>query len=547
MKFFITGVIALGLLFSCNMKERADLILINGVVYTADSAFSKCTAFAVKDGKIVATGSDEQILSKYSAGEYVDAERNPVYPGFNDAHGHFFELGESLAMVDLRGTRSYSEIIERLQKAAEGGGKSYLAGDGWDQNDWPDKTMPDNTLLNEIFPDIPVVITRIDYHAVVANDAAINLLGIKPGDPSVPSDEAPVKDGKFTGLFLEKSSERLRLALPSPSLEEYNDMMKRAQSECLRYGVTSLSTAGETLEKIQMLRQFQNSKELKMRIDVWLSATKENTSTFSRPIKEGLINITSIKLYVDGALGSRGAWMIESYSDDSGNRGIKVADDAEYRWYLNWAYDHGFQAATHCIGDAANRYALREYARILEGNNDRRWRIEHSQVIAPSDFEYFRKYNIIPSIQPTHATSDMIWAADRLGPRIKGAYAYKELLDCNGWLPSGTDFPIESVNPVYTFFAAVFRKNSEFYPQGGFEPTNALSREEALRSMTIWAAKASFEDEYKGSLEAGRYADFVILNTDLMTAPEKEVYRAKVIKTFVAGKEVYSDNQSLLP
>ena len=232
--------------------------------------------------------------------------------------------------------------------------------------------------------------------------------------------------------------------------------------------------------------------------------------------------------------------MIEPFSDDPGNMGIKVITDKEFEEYLKWAYDNGFQAATHCIGDMANRMALREYAKLLKGKNDRRWRIEHAQVINPEDMKMFGQYSIIPSIQPTHATSDMIWAADRLGKRISHAYPNKELLKQNGWLPSGTDFPVEEVSTVKTFYAAVFRKNSDNFPAEGFQMENALTREEAIRSMTIWAAKASFEENIKGSIEAGKFADFVILDTDLMTAPEKNILNTKVLETFVAGKRVYS-------
>lgn len=524
------------------MKDSVDLILINGKVYQVDSAFSTCSAFAVKEGKLVAFGTDDEIMNKYSAVKYVDAEQMPVYPGFNDAHAHFFGLGESLGVVDLRGAKSFDEVLDRLSNAGKGKNLNYLLGDGWDQNDWPGGEFPSNEKLTSLFPDIPVILSRIDYHAVIVNEKAIELLGVKPGDRSIPAGEAILENGHFKGIFLEKSADRFKTIIPAPTLKESNEMMDRAQKECFKYGLTSVSTAGEDLDKINLLRQFQNSGDLKIRLDVWLNANSDNVAAFNRPFREGLINISALKLYIDGALGSRGALMLEPYSDDPGNYGIRVISDSELDYYLDWAYNKGFQVATHCIGDAANRIALKAYARYLKGSNDRRWRIEHAQVINPADFELFTKFNIIPSVQPTHATSDMIWAAERLGNRISGAYALKDLLNTNGWLPSGTDFPVEEVNPLYTFYSAVFRKNSDFYPAGGFQTENSLSREDALRSMTIWAAKASFEEGHKGSLEKGKYADFVILDTDIMTAPEKEVRAAKVLKTFVGGKEVWSSN-----
>ncbi len=548
MKKLLYSAIFTALLFSCNMKEKVDLILINGVVYKVDSTFGKCNAFAVKDGKFLAVGTDDEILERYSAAKCIDAEGNTVFPGFNDAHAHFFGLGESLSYVDLRGAHSFAEVVNRLLSAR---GKKrdvkYLLGDGWDQNDWPEKEFPSNKLLSEKFPDIPVVLSRIDYHAVIVNDKAIELLGIKPGDPSIPKGEAIIEEGKFTGTFLENTGERFKTVLPQPTLKEYNEMIESAQRECFKYGLTSVSSAGESLDKIRLLEQFQKSGDLKIRLDVWLSALKENCEAFKRPFRDGLLNFGTLKLYIDGALGSRGALLLEPYSDDPGNKGIRVIGDDELDSYLQWAYNNGFQVATHCIGDAANRIALRAYAKYLRGPNDRRWRIEHAQVVDPSDLPMFKNYNIIPSVQPTHATSDMLWAAERLGKRISYAYAYKDLLKTNGWLPSGTDFPVEEVNPVNTFYSAVFRKNQDDIPAGGFEPANALTREETIRSMTIWAAKASFEEGIKGSIEPGKYADFVILDTDLMTAPENSIRKTKVLNTYVGGSEVWPERQSLLP
>ena len=540
MKNIVLSVALLTLLFSCNMKQKVDLIVINADVYKVDSAFTKCTAFAVKDGKIVAFGKDDEIMNFYNASEYLDAEQKYLYPGFNDAHAHFFGLGESLNVVDLRGAKSFEEIISRLETAVQLKHLKFVLGDGWDQNDWDIKQMPSNMPLNEKFADIPVLLSRIDYHAVVANDKAIKLLGITPHDGSIPHGEAVMVAGKFSGLFLENTAERFRTIIPEPNLKEFYDMMQKAQDECFKYGLTSVSTAGESLDKIGLLQQFQKSGDLKIRMDIWLSANKENTETFKRPFRDGLINIGTLKLYIDGALGSRGALMLEPFSDDQGNTGIKVISDKDYEDYLKWAYENGFQVATHCIGDKANRIALNEYAKILGGPNEKRWRIEHAQVINPSDINLFGQYSIIPSVQPTHATSDMIWAADRLGNRISQAYANKELLKQNGWIPSGTDFPVEEVSTIKTFYSAVFRKNSEGFPQGGFQIENSLTREEALRAMTIWAAKASFEENLKGSIEIGKYADFVILDTDIMTAPENEILNTKVLKTYVAGKKVFS-------
>jgi len=540
MKNIIAGFFLTILITGCTMKEQADLIIINAKVYTADSTFSTCSAIAVKQGIILATGDDDKILNKYMAPVVKDMKGAPLYPGFNDAHCHLFGMGVSLNRVDLRGAESFDEILQRLKTRYDSLKPKYLAGDGWDQNLWENKEFPGNDKLNELFPDIPVVLSRIDFHAVIVNDAAIKALGITPGDPSLPKGEALMNGSRFKGVFLENTADRFKNVLPEPDEKESRDILLNAQKECFRFGLTSVSHAGESLKIINIIDELQKEKLLKLRTDIWLTPNEENLSKFTQPYLTNRMRISTIKLYVDGALGSRGALMISPYSDRPGEKGIQVITREEFERLCKWAYDHGFQVATHCIGDAANREALTVFSRFLEEGNDLRWRIEHAQVIDKDDFNLFGKYSIVPSIQPTHATSDMLWADERLGSRIANAYAYKELLSQLGWIPAGTDFPIENVSPVYTFFAAVFRKNLDFIPKDGFQTENALTREEALRAMTIWAAKASFEEQVKGSIEPGKYADFVVLDRDIMTVEESLVPGTKVLRTFVAGEEVYS-------
>jgi hypothetical protein len=542
MKNLLTGLIALTLITGCKMKEKADLIVYNGNIYTVDAEFSKASAMAVKDGLILAIGTDDDILNKYRAMIITDLEGAPVYPGLNDAHCHLTGLGRGLSRVDLRGTTSFEEIIEKLKERYEKDKPEYLAGDGWDQNLWPVKEFPDNSALNELFPDVPVVLARIDFHAVIVNDAAIAKLGIKPGDKDIPKEEALMNGNRFKGVFLENTADRFKSIIPDPVAKELRDMFVMAQNECFKYGLTSISHAGESLDVIKVLDSMSTDGTLKLRTDLWLTPTKENLERFSKEYKNKSIRIGTIKLYVDGALGSRGALLIEPYSDMPSAKGISVITREEFESMCSWALEHGFQVATHCIGDAANREALTVYSKFLPEGNDLRWRIEHSQIVHKDDVNLFGKYGIVPSIQPTHATSDMLWADERLGNRIGDAYIFKQLLGQLGWLPSGTDFPIEEVNPFYTFFAAVFRKNLDFIPEEGFQMENALTREEALRSMTIWAAKASFEENLKGSLEQGKYADFIVLDRDIMTADEKSVPGTKVLMTFLAGEKVYSAN-----
>ncbi len=540
MKKLFTGVLFLTLLTGCKMKEQADLIVFNGKIYTVNQNFEKCSALAIKDGFIIATGSDAEILSGYSSKDKRDLGGAAVYPGFNDAHCHIFSLGRGLSRVDLRGAGSFEEILQRLKERYNKDKPEYLEGDGWDQNLWDIKEFPDNSALNKLFPDTPVLLWRIDFHAVIANDAAINTLNIKPTDRSVPKGEAIIKDGRFTGVFLENTADRFKSIIPEPKTGEIEEILMLAQQECVKYGLTSISHGGESLGVIEVMDSMSASGKLKLRTDVWLTPNSENLERFTSPYRNNNLRIGTIKLYIDGALGSRGALLLEPYSDMPSVKGIRVSPLEQLDELCKWAYDHKFQVATHCIGDAANRDALRMYSKYLPEGNDLRWRIEHAQIVNREDLDMFGKYAIVPSIQPTHATSDMLWADERLGERLANAYIFKELLDQLGWIPSGTDFPIEEVNPVYTFFAAVFRKNMEFIPERGFQTENALSRQEALRSMTIWAAKSTFEEDIKGSLEPGKYADFVVMDKDIMTIDEKDVLTAKVLMTFIGGEKVYS-------
>ncbi len=540
MRKVIFGFFATLLLTSCQMKESVDLIIYNGNIYTVDSAFTICSAVAVKDGIIVSTGSDNEILNTYRSAKMVDLEGKSMYPGFNDAHCHITGLGQGLLRVDLRGSASFDEIVSRLEKRQKESPADFLLGDGWDQNLWPEKSFPDNSRLNELFPETPVILSRIDFHAVIVNNAAIEKLGIKPGDPSILPGEAVMKNGLFTGVFLENTADRFKSIVPEPDAAQTRKMLLAAEAECFKYGLTSISSAGAELGLVEILDSMQKEEEIKIRIDLWLTPGKEMFEKINKPFTNGRLRVGTVKMYADGALGSRGALMIRPYSDDPSASGIQATSSEVLDSIAKWAFDHGFQVATHCIGDAANRLALNLYSKYLPEGNDLRWRIEHAQIIHPDDMNTFSKYQIVPSVQPTHATSDMLWADERVGERIKGAYAYKELLEQNGWLPSGTDFPIEQVNPILTYFAAVHRVNSDLIPQEGFQMENALTPEQALRSMTIWAAKASFEEALKGTIEKGKFADFTVLDKDIITATREEVTSIKVVKTFVAGEEVYS-------
>lgn len=542
-KFLTINVIAVlfAMISSCS-KIPVDLIVRNVHVYTVDDAFSVAESFAVKDGKVVATGTNEYIRSRYEAKEVHDYSGRYVYPGFNDAHAHFYGYGMNLLQrANLAGTRSQDEIYAILQEYHAQFGGDWIQGRGWDQNNWPEKAFPDKSRLDELFPDVAVYLIRIDGHAAWCNSKALELAGIT-GPVEVQGGEVVVKNGKPTGILIDRAMDLVSSRIPEPSLEMKGKALQAAQKNCFAAGLTSVTDCGVSREVVHLMDSLHRSGELKMRINAMLDPTEENFDAFVRKgrYQTDRLMVNTIKIYADGALGSRGALMLEPYSDDPGNSGLQMAPQQFYDDICKLAYDNNFQVATHCIGDGANRMILNTYGKYLKGENDRRWRIEHAQIVHPHDFNLFGKYSVVPSIQATHATSDMDWATDRVGgERIKGAYAYQQLLQQLGWLPNGTDFPVEEIYPLYTFYSSVFRIHHDETPAGGFQMENALSREQTLRSMTLWGAKASFEENLKGSLEPGKWADFVVLDTDLMTATPHQILEAKIVATWVGGEKVF--------
>jgi predicted amidohydrolase YtcJ len=534
-------LILLTLLFSCQSKKQADLIVYNATVYTVDSSFSTTEAIAVKDGKIIATGKSADLLAQYDAKEKKDAQGNFIYPGLIDAHAHFFRYGTGLQTADLVATTSWDEILKKLQGFAVQNPEGWIIGRGWDQNDWPVKEFPVNDQLNQLFPDRPVLLTRIDGHAAIANKKALELAGLQPG-VTLTGGTVEVKQGKLTGILIDNAIDLVRAKVPAPTPEQIKKGVLQAQQYCFAVGLTTVDDCGLDHEEVSFIDSLQRSGDLKMRIYAMLSdAPKNYNYIFAKgKIKTGRLNVRSFKVYADGALGSRGACLLEPYSDRPGWRGFLLSNPAHFDSVASLLFTKGYQLCTHAIGDSGNRAILNIYAKYLTGKNDLRWRIEHAQVINQHDFNLFGQYSIIPSVQPTHATSDMYWAADRLGPqRVKGAYAFNDLLKQNGWIPLGTDFPVEDISPFKTFYAAVIRKDAKGWPEGGYQVENALSREAALRGMTIWAAKSNFEETEKGSLETGKLADFIIINKDLMKAPEKELLQVQVLATYIQGEKVF--------
>ena len=498
----------------------------------------------IKDGKIIAIGKEDEIMKKYSAAKIEDAGGKTVYPGFIDAHAHFVGYGASLQNVNLVDTKSWEDCIEKVktfstQKNIQPG--QWIKGRGWDQNDWDKKEFPTKELLDKDFPSNPVALTRIDGHALIANQAALDLAKIQPGQ-TLEGGTIETKDGKLTGILIDNAQSLLRNVIPAATAEQYAISLQEAQANCFAVGLTTVVDCGLSHDDVEKIDALQKEGKLKMRMNILLSDDSSNYAHYlkSGPYKTERLNVNGFKLYADGALGSRGACLLDFYSDKPGWRGFLLKDRKYFENIIPKIYESKFQACTHAIGDSGNRMILEVYASVLKGKNDRRWRVEHAQVINENDFHLFGDFSIIPSVQPTHATSDMYWAKDRLGStRVKGAYAYKQLLDENNWIPLGTDFPVEDISPFKTFFAAVARQDAKGFPANGFQMENALSREQTLRGMTIWAAKGSFEEKEKGSLEVGKYADFILLDTDLMSCPMNDVLKAKVKGTYVNGEKVY--------
>lgn len=536
--------LAMAWCMSCTpTKKRVDLIVHNARVYTVDAGFTITSAFAVKDGRIIELGNDEVILKNYEANEFLDAKGKSIFPGFIDAHCHFTGYATDLWKCDLTGTASFAEVLEKIKVYSENAPMFWIYGRGWDQNDWDLKEFPNKEQLDLLFPNRPVFLKRIDGHAALVNQKALDLCGVTV-NTTVEGGRVEQKNGKLTGILLDNAMDLVDSKVPvisdSLSLAYY----KKAENTCFSYGLTSVQDCGISEHTAELLMKAEQKDELKMKVFALLS---DKADYYDRWLKKGpykgkRLSVGGFKIYGDGALGSRGACLKEPYSDKPGWKGFLLTDTSRLKEIAKRLVNSRFQYCTHAIGDSANRYMLRLYANALQTKNDRRWRIEHAQVVDSSDFHFFRDYNIIPSVQPTHATSDMYWAEDRLGhQRLKHAYAYKQLLLQNGYLPLGTDFPVEHISPLKTFYAAVERKDAKGFPDKGFQMENALSREEALRGMTIWAAYSAFEEKEKGSLEAGKSADFVILDRDLMHCKAEDILKTKVLSTYSNGEHVFSN------
>jgi predicted amidohydrolase YtcJ len=541
-------VLIISLAFACtNRKQQVDQLILGPTIYSMDKDSTTYTAMAISNGKIIALGEEKEFKQKYSSKNVISLHGKFIYPGFIDAHSHFYGLGESLVNVDLRGLKSEEEMIQKLKSinSVEGTTNNKktptsIIGRGWDQNLWKEKKFPTNTELNKLFPDIPVCLTRIDGHAALVNQKALDLAGITV-QSKISGGDFIKENGKLTGVLIDNAVDLVKAQLPEPSKEEKKEIILKAQNECLKYGLTTVTDAGIDKELIELYSEMHASGELILRIYAMANPTQPTLGWLIKngPVKEERLHVQSVKYYMDGAMGSRGACLLEDYTDQPNNRGFLLNSTDSLKALAILLRENNLQLNVHCIGDSANRITLKIMADVLGTDTTRRWRIEHLQLISASDLIYLKKCRIIPSMQPTHATSDASWVSERLGnERLKYAYALKTCLANAGMIALGTDFPVEEINPFYTFYSAITRKNPTTGITYDWLQAEKLTRYQTLQGMTIWAAYAQFEESDKGSLEPNKLADFIVMDKDLFQVSEEEVASLRPSQVYINGKLV---------
>ena len=570
-------------LFLRTVPEQADVLYVNGRIYTMDANKSVAEALAIRGDRIVAIGSRDGLENRIQAKDTVDLGGKTVFPGFIDAHAHLMSLGIAMLTVDLVGIQSDAQastlVAVRVKKSESG---RWVRGRGWDQNLWASKCFPTHEVLDRVSPDSPVYLERVDGHAAWVNKRAMEIAGISRQTPDTSGGKI-VRDasGTPTGVFVDNAMALVSRFLPPPSVKETEEAIGLAVQECLKHGLTGMHDMGVDKAEIDVYKGLIDKKEFPFRVYASIDGAGETWDEFvgrnsSKPAIGQILGygdnrlwVRSVKLYVDGALGSRGAALLEPYSDDPTNRGLTVTDEASLRKTVDEALVKGFQVCTHAIGDRANDIILNVYEAALRAHPgaDRRLRVEHAQVLSLNDIPRFKQLGVIPSMQPTHCTSDMHWAGARLGPtRVRGAYAWRSLLNTGVIIPGGSDFPVEQPNPLLGIYAAVTRRDLQGRPRNaqevkaffelsadgigdttdfdnGWYASQKMTREEAILSFTAWAAFAGFQEHILGSLEKGKLADFVVVSRDLMKVPEEDIPTTIVEETIVGGKQVYVRGQ----
>jgi hypothetical protein len=558
----VVGLLLYYFLINPNPQE-ASMLLVNGVVYTVNEKQPMAQAIAIRGGRIVGVGTNDEMRAKFRTTNIVDLKGRAVYPGFIDSHAHMESLGAALMNLSLAGTTSVQEIQKRVKERLVTASAGWVRGRGWDQNKWEIKSFPTHEMLDSIAKDTPVYLTRVDGHAVWVNKKVLEIAGITKATPD-PDGGKIIRDnaGNPTGVFIDNAITMLNAVLPEPSEHERTEAIEKAVEECIKVGLTEVHDMGVDLAGMEIYKKLIQAGKFPFRVYAAIGAERNaGQSNFPAGLGEtwdyyakngpeigafdGRLTVRALKLYADGALGSRGAALIEPYSDDPTNRGLTLTSAEELKSAAAQALEHGFQLCIHAIGDRANHIVLNVYEESFKSNpiksNNARFRIEHAQVIDQKDIPRFHQLGVLPMMQPTHCTSDMYWAEDRLGPtRINGAYAWRSLLDEGCIIPGGSDFPVESPNPLWGFYAAITRQDHAGWPEGGWHSEQRMSRKEALQAYTIWAAFASFEEKTKGSLEPGKVADLVVLSDDIMKAEPRKILDTAVELTMIAGETVYS-------
>ena len=530
--------------------QPADLIVVNARVYTADDARPLAEAFAVRGGKLTFVGSTREARALAgNATRVVDLAGQTVIPGMVDAHAHYSGLAQTLSIVDLMGVPSYAELIERVKaRAATLPKGAWVEGRGWDQNQWADGQFPTHDALSAAVPDHPVFLTRVDGHAALVNAAAMKAAGLTRATRD-PSGGRILKgaNGEPTGVLIDRADEIVARVMPAPTREQTRQALLEAQRVMHRWGLTGVHDAGGGRAMIELYEEMAKAGELNLRLYAMIADDSAAINHFMAmgprsSLHNGRLWVRSIKLYSDGALGSRGAALLEPYSDDADNNGLLVSPPAHIQDVAERALARGFQVNTHAIGDRGNRIVLDAYQKALDKfpRADHRFRIEHAQILHYSDIPRFAQLGVIPSMQASHQTSDMYWAGKRLGPeRLLGAYAWRSLLNSGVIIPNGSDFPVEYVNPLISFHAAIARQDANDYPVGGWYPDQRMTRDEALKSMTLWPAYSAFQEAELGSLTVGKHADFVVLSQDIMRVAPELVLKTEVVSTWVGGERVH--------
>jgi len=546
----VVGLAAFFYVVSSTPREVA-MLLVNGTVYTLDPNNTVAQAVAIRGDRIVGVGTTDELKRRYHAETMVDLQGKAVMPGFIDGHAHVLNEGSRLHNLDVTGAVSQEQVLSMVAKrVSESRPGQWIIGRGWDQNMWAVKQFPTHESLDRVSPNNPVLLRRIDGHAMWVNRNAMELAGIT--DTSTEPEGGRVyrdAHGNPTGVFVDNAMDLINKVVPELSDQEIEQRIKMAMGECARLGLTEVHDMGVDLQVIRVYKRLIDKGECPVRIYAAIGDPGETWSYYMLHGREvgygnGMLTVRALKLYIDGALGSRGAALIDAYTDDPGNRGLTVMGEADIENFCRQALNHGFQVCVHAIGDRGSHIVLNEYEKALhELPKDvlsPRWRIEHAQVLLQSDMPRFMQLGVLPSMQPTHATSDMYWAEARLGSeRIKGAYAWRSLLQTGSMIIAGSDFPIEGVNPLWGFYAAFTRRDKDGYPQDGWYPEQKMTRDEAIRSFTTWAAYGAFEENLKGTIEAEKWADLTVLSEDIMRVSPMEVLNTNVEMTIVGGKVVY--------